>query len=185
MTKKDTISFFSITGLYGERNISIPFDSQIKILVGENGTGKTTVLNTLYYLLSNQIYKLRQIPFKTVCLEFSSREKVTIKKSDITRSYENLHSSDFYRHLKRRLPRHHFEDLIETYEKSPPATFRRSVAFRTASRRLDMPSSMLADLIDRLFIETSSDKASNNKKEKSKTQKSIDKIQEKFNCEIK
>ena len=48
------ITQFAIYGLYGERNIVIPFNRPAKILVSENGVGKTTVLKALYAVLMCQ-----------------------------------------------------------------------------------------------------------------------------------
>ena len=48
------IKKFKITGLFGFRNVDINFENNVKILIGENGFGKTTVLNSLYYLLNKK-----------------------------------------------------------------------------------------------------------------------------------
>ena len=48
------ITRFEILGLYGDRDIILDFDRPIKILVDENGSGKTTVLNILFRFISFQ-----------------------------------------------------------------------------------------------------------------------------------
>jgi predicted ATP-binding protein involved in virulence len=45
------IQRFCITNLFGFKTVDINFEDDIKILIGENGLGKTTVLNSLYYIL--------------------------------------------------------------------------------------------------------------------------------------
>lgn len=58
------IKQFKINGLFGFRNVEINFEDNIKILIGENGFGKTTVLNSLYYLLNGKYIKLSKIEFE-------------------------------------------------------------------------------------------------------------------------
>ncbi|MFM7368923.1 MAG: AAA family ATPase, partial [Sphaerospermopsis kisseleviana] len=43
---------FSINGLFGYKDMKIPFDKEAVILIAENGSGKTTILNALYYSIS-------------------------------------------------------------------------------------------------------------------------------------
>lgn len=63
------IRHFCIKKLFGFRNIDISFEDNIKILIGENGLGKTTVLNALYYVLSEKYHKLYQIEFESISLK--------------------------------------------------------------------------------------------------------------------
>ena len=46
---------FIINDLFDYQTVDIPFDKDIKILIGENGLGKTTVLNTLYFVLNKNL----------------------------------------------------------------------------------------------------------------------------------
>jgi predicted ATP-binding protein involved in virulence len=58
------IKKFTLNGLFNSQSVIIPFDNKIKILIGENGLGKTTILNSLYYLLTKKWHKLIKIPFE-------------------------------------------------------------------------------------------------------------------------
>jgi predicted ATPase len=71
---------FRIEGLFGDLNVSIDFTDNIRILVGENGVGKTTILTLLYYTLSRNFNKLREIDFKSIELHFWPEKLVTIRK---------------------------------------------------------------------------------------------------------
>jgi predicted ATP-binding protein involved in virulence len=62
---------FSINGLFGFKDIKVPFDKEAVILIAENGSGKTTILNVLYYSISCKFHKL------TGCLK-SQRGSQTI-----------------------------------------------------------------------------------------------------------
>jgi predicted ATP-binding protein involved in virulence len=73
---------FTINGLFGYKNIKIPFDKEAVILIAENGSGKTTILNALYYSISGKFDKLNTIDFDSIVLEFISGI-TEIKKSDL------------------------------------------------------------------------------------------------------
>lgn len=74
---------FTIEGLFGIQDVKIPFDTAIKIIVAENGTGKTTILNALYYTLTCKFHELNSIDFKLITLEFITGKKAIIRKEDL------------------------------------------------------------------------------------------------------
>lgn len=67
------IKSFSVYGLFGTNDVHIPFDENIKILIGENGIGKTQVLNIFYYTLKRNFIKLNELPFETVALSIGNK----------------------------------------------------------------------------------------------------------------
>ena len=79
------IDNFIITGLFGNTTIEIPFDKSngIRILIGENGTGKTTVLNILYNLLNFNYLKLVQYDFQSINIIFSNNENAFLTIKDV------------------------------------------------------------------------------------------------------
>ena len=48
------------------------FTDPYKIIVGENGTGKTTILNCLYYILQKDFNQLKNIKFESISLEYTT-----------------------------------------------------------------------------------------------------------------
>lgn len=68
-----TIDYFEITGLHGHRRLHIPIEDNKIILVGENGTGKTTVLRLLYYYLSGQWNALRRHDFTSLAVSVGGK----------------------------------------------------------------------------------------------------------------
>ena len=46
------IESFKIEKLWGYRNIDLTFNNDVNVLIGTNGSGKTTVLNLLHSILS-------------------------------------------------------------------------------------------------------------------------------------
>lgn len=90
---------FTINKLYGTTSVSIPFDeSGTNIFVGENGLGKTTVLNILYFFLMKRFRKLTQYNFASIEIEFNNKEVLILKYKDLealnnTQDNRNIPSS--------------------------------------------------------------------------------------------
>jgi len=77
------IKNYKITGLFGFRTVDISFEDEVKILIGENGLGKTTVLNSLYFLLKGMYHKLVEVEFENLELIFSNEEEITFSKFEL------------------------------------------------------------------------------------------------------
>jgi len=73
---------FSIRGLYGSRNIEADIQDNTLILVGENGSGKTTFLRILFYLLSGRWLSLVQFQFESLSVTISGQE-FSISHNDV------------------------------------------------------------------------------------------------------
>ncbi|NEQ71166.1 MAG: AAA family ATPase [Symploca sp. SIO2D2] len=78
---------FAIKGLFGFKDVEITFDKETLIIIAENGAGKTTILNILYYSIYCQFNKLSAIDFESVFIEFVSGVSVEIKKDDLIAFY--------------------------------------------------------------------------------------------------
>ena len=94
------IKSFSVYGLFGtEENVIIPFNDNIKILIGENGIGKTQILNIFYYTLTRNFFKIGEVNFDKLILEFRDKKSIKISKSSvdelIKEIYENPIVKDF------------------------------------------------------------------------------------------
>lgn len=72
-----------IKGLFFEKDVEIEFTSPYKILVSENGYGKTTILNAFYALVSGDISKLRKFDYSSLGVEFTDGETVTLDRAEI------------------------------------------------------------------------------------------------------
>ena len=62
-----------IIGLHGVRDYSIKIQDNKVIIVGENGSGKTTVFKIMYYAISCDWDSLRAFDFDHVTLYFSKK----------------------------------------------------------------------------------------------------------------
>lgn len=78
---------FIITKLNGYQNIEISIENNRKILVAENGSGKTTILNILYYCLTNNTNKLKNFIFEKAELKFSNGSKTVFYRDDLEQKY--------------------------------------------------------------------------------------------------
>lgn len=74
---------FGIIGLHGKFDIEIPIIDNRLILVGVNGLGKTTVMNCLYFALTDQWHRLLDFSFSSIIIKINE-ETITIGKSDIS-----------------------------------------------------------------------------------------------------
>ncbi|MFK8264969.1 AAA family ATPase [Capnocytophaga cynodegmi] len=64
---------FRIEKLFGYKNVNLKFENDILILMGENGTGKTSILNALYFTLTKKWNKLSKVNFETISIKFENR----------------------------------------------------------------------------------------------------------------
>ena len=91
--RTSNIKSFSIYGLFGTNDVHIPFEEDIKILIGENGLGKTQVLNIFYYTLTRNFLKLREFSFNRLKLIFQDESYVEIDKREIEEFFDNSYKS--------------------------------------------------------------------------------------------
>ena len=69
------IRTFSIFNLFGRYNVSLDFDKEVNIYVGENGLGKTTILNCLYAVLNKKFSLLENVDFSKIEIGFRKNSK--------------------------------------------------------------------------------------------------------------
>ncbi|WP_396188530.1 AAA family ATPase [Flavobacterium sp.] len=86
----NNIKKFSVKGLFGTNNVDIVFDKNKKILIGENGLGKTQILNLLYFTLTRNFLRLNDFNFKSLTISFEN-EEIEIDKNNISKSIEKLY----------------------------------------------------------------------------------------------
>lgn len=68
------IEKFSIKGLFGKKDVDLVFKGKAQIYIGENGLGKTTILNALNFLLSCDFKNLVEIIFSRIDIVLSGKE---------------------------------------------------------------------------------------------------------------
>lgn len=68
------IQKFEIIGLFGYKDIRIVFKHNTLIVIGENGFGKTSILNALYFLITRSYKRLLEIKFVALRLIIDNQE---------------------------------------------------------------------------------------------------------------
>lgn len=101
------IEYINIWGLFDRYNVKLPFEKVANIYIGENGMGKTTILNCIYFLLEKKFTRLAEINFREIELKFFAEKKShQITKYDLNE----------YLQKKNPIPRRYYEDeIIEHY----------------------------------------------------------------------
>lgn len=79
---------FSIYDLWGEKEIHLKFNDNKLILVGENGSGKTTILRIVYETLACKWAMLSLEDFQKIVLSFSDGDPIIILKDKIQTASE-------------------------------------------------------------------------------------------------
>lgn len=74
---------FKVFDLWSDTNVNLTFVDNNLIMVGENGSGKTTILRILYEALSCRWALLAREEFEKLIIDFDNGISVTIKHSDL------------------------------------------------------------------------------------------------------
>lgn len=73
---------FEATNIHGYLNINLDFNNDLSILIGENGSGKTTALKLMQALISPSFKELIMIEFEEIVLTFQkerNKKNITLK----------------------------------------------------------------------------------------------------------
>lgn len=77
------IEHFELRGVNKYKHLILGMPNAIKIVAAENGTGKTTLLNALYAVLSKKLAKLSAIDFSELVIKFEDAEPLVVSKKDL------------------------------------------------------------------------------------------------------
>jgi predicted ATP-dependent endonuclease of OLD family len=99
----------SIVGLHDALTLEVEFNEEITLLVGINGSGKTSVLNVIDWLLKPDLQKLATTVYKRLSLSFTDKNakySITATKTDTWAPRKladfsglGLHEKNAFRHL--------------------------------------------------------------------------------------
>lgn len=76
------IKSLSIIGLWNKFNLNIDFDNKVNILIGKNGSGKSTILKIIEFMIKKGI-EHREIQFDSISLEMSEGKKIEVKRNTL------------------------------------------------------------------------------------------------------
>ncbi|TVQ12679.1 MAG: ATP/GTP-binding protein [Leptolyngbya sp. DLM2.Bin27] len=179
--KKSQIKSFSIKNLFGYKDVHIPFGKEALILIAENGSGKTTILNSLYYLLACKFEKLSDIEFDSMSIEFESGDKFELKKSEVSFSMQfNVHEIIYS--LRKFIPVRDYEMLRREARKGQYSSAFRQRLLQIAKRYPTPLAYQQLTLLSDFSLQNSSQVELDELEEKLKKIKNL--IQENFNEDI-
>lgn len=96
---KTNIEYIDIIGLFGRYDVKVSLDNQVNIFIGENGLGKTTILNCVYYILEKKFLKLLKIRFSEIQVKFrdeTSLYKVSIEDIEDYKNKKNIYPLELF-----------------------------------------------------------------------------------------
>lgn len=136
---------FSIIGLFGSQNVVIPFKKNAVILIGENGSGKTTILNAIYYTLSCKFYRLSTIEFEVIVVDFKSGDKAEIAKSNLSLSRDSVNEKSVTSRLINTIPESELYELLSVGEENNFSVYASRLA-----RKYEIPLRVFRDWTEKV-----------------------------------
>jgi predicted ATP-binding protein involved in virulence len=133
------ISRFRIESLHNLRNIDVTIKNNKLVLVGENGTGKSTVANLIYFFLTRQWHKMLNYEFKRIIATINENE-LTIERDDISKIDPKSFSGRFPVRAVREV-----ENIVREIQLDELLTDRERT--RQLALRAGVSSSMMSDII--------------------------------------
>jgi len=110
---------FRIETLHNIRTIDVRITDNKLVLVGENGSGKSTVANFIYFFLTRQWHRMLNYKFKKVLAVIDSKE-VVVNRSELEKIDERIlrrYPSEWIREFWRLLREHSSEELHSNPER--------------------------------------------------------------------
>ena len=122
----DRIKIYNLFGHY-DVELNLNNEYNMKIYVGENGVGKTTILNIIFSVITGEVQKIINIEFSKIKIEIG-KKKYVFSKDEMLISSSNLKENFLkLRHLlrmrleinqyKEMLDFLHQEDIVTIYNK--------------------------------------------------------------------
>ena len=120
---RTNLKYIKIYSLFGRYDVEIPFEKKINIYIGENGLGKTTILNCIYYILDKKFSKLLSIQFSKIEVAFKNEDKdYVISFADIMEYVDIDHGKRILPSYRYRIPTEMFyniEKLVLSNDMTP------------------------------------------------------------------
>lgn len=150
------IKEFQITELFGYQNVNLKFENDVLILMGENGLGKTSVLNSIYFTLTQKWKKLLNINFKKISILIDDRKFHFTKEQlkhylEFSKSRKGIR----YKNIKNEIINNiDLQEIINLIEKDTKDD-RHKIIFdyvrnNHLNRKLDSPFGLIVELIDEI-----------------------------------
>lgn len=130
------LEYIKIIGLFDRYDVNIFFDKQVNIFIGENGLGKTTILNCIYFILEKKFSKLEDIIFSEIKVKFKNDAKEYGIYIEDVKIYNRIRRHPSYRYSDKYL---YLDEMIE----------------ENLSQYLELPYNEIEDKIDIIAMDLS------------------------------
>ncbi len=138
-TNLTSIEYINIYGLFKRYNVKLPFSHIANIYIGENGMGKTTILNCIYFLLDKKFSRLTEINFEAIEIKFQNEIKPHLVTINDFEKYNNKNMQKRRTYLDEEIIEHFLGDFILDYsEKSFFSGYDLEREVEKVSRRISM-----------------------------------------------
>lgn len=163
---KSTVENFEILGLFGSKNVKLSFKNRVQIYIGENGLGKTTVLNTLYYLLDLKFEELLNVNFSQINIRVNNKD-YSFTKTDIqgyvNRNKRGSRKSGIYNHIDNLLDKEGIASLKKIIDNKNNSQFEKIINIKSQLERMGIsinaPSSYIYDIVMDIITQRSENKS--------------------------
>lgn len=155
------IERFSIKGLFGKKDVDLVFKDKVQIYIGENGLGKTTILNALNYLLSCDFKNLVNIIFSRIDIVLTGKEYSFSKdeiKTYIKAQNGRVRRSGFYQTLSQTLNEEDviiLQSLIRSGKEEMVKMQEVGQFLKTKGFNADAPNDFVMEVVTQLVLDRS------------------------------
>lgn len=153
------IKQFTIRGLFGYKNVRIDFQDPYRILVGENGSGKTTILNCMYYTLTRKFELLASFRFDRIRIDFSKGVALDFSKDEVIAFVDKddkFQGTQFYRMLSEKVDSKeylHLKNIVYSIDSSQDKAEKVKERLKSLGFNFNAPSSYVYRNVVRLVHE--------------------------------
>jgi ABC-type cobalamin/Fe3+-siderophores transport system ATPase subunit len=140
------LEYIKINKIHGFRNFHMQMDQPYKILVSENGQGKTTILKTINSIFSANLDSLSSINFEYAEVKFINSAPISIYKNQLDFEWEE---SKAYKHISRKVPSDVLNNIIEiSLGESEASSARRNIKNYLSRMGFEISLMAIRDFID-------------------------------------
>ena len=150
---------FSIKGLFGKKDFDLTFKGKAQIYIGENGLGKTTILNALNFLLSCDFTNLINIVFSRIDIVLAGKEYSFSKdeiKTYIKTKNGRIRRTGLYQSLRQTLnddDLKNLQDIIRSGKEEMAKMQDVNQFLSTKGFSFDAPSDFVMEIVTLLVVD--------------------------------
>lgn len=94
----NTIKYLQVKGLHGKTDVNMEFNKNLNVILGKNGTGKTTISNMIAHIMRGDLYKFVYIEFEKIEFGFHNGKKYELTQSN--KKYKSKKENHYHVDLK-------------------------------------------------------------------------------------